>query len=141
MTASQIGVCKGPIASLLLIFVAAGLCAATATTNQDYNLLGEQVLRLLESRDIDRFANELAPSINDWRSVRSTNAAAPPNAEDPLGPGFEKGLNRQRRQVADSARLAVSKRHLQEGRALTIIPGFRLRERLCPGPTKSKSSC
>jgi thiol-disulfide isomerase/thioredoxin len=105
--ASTIAPTRWLLQVFILILATFGSGAATATTNLDFNLLGEQVLRLLDDRDVNRFANEITPSIQDWRSVRPTNIAVTANGEDLLGPSFEKGLDRPKRQVVESAQLVL----------------------------------
>ncbi len=91
--------------SLAFIAVNCSLRAETTSTNPDFAALGESALRLLVSGEVDRFANEVAASIEDWRGVSSANAVAKATGDDPPGPEFEKGPASTRRAVSDSARL------------------------------------
>src|ERR1017187_9985856 len=46
---------------------------ATAT-NEDFSAVSKAIVELLQSRDTARFASELSPAIEDWRSALFTNA-------------------------------------------------------------------
>src|ERR1700720_4316982 len=48
----------------------------------EFATLGEAVLKLLRDGDTARFATNLAPNAEDWKSILSTNL--PAAAEDPL---------------------------------------------------------
>ena len=69
--------------------------------------MGEVVVRLLESRDAKKFAQEITPSLDDWRTLQATNNAAKQNA--PLGPGFDRGLEIRRREMAANAERVLDK--------------------------------
>jgi cytochrome c biogenesis protein CcmG/thiol:disulfide interchange protein DsbE len=115
--------------ALLLSFVNAVSAATNSPSAQDFSAAGEAVVRLLQSRDAKRFAEEMAPSTQDWRAVKSTNTSAKP--EDPLGPGFQKGLDFNRSQVAGSAEQVLSR-----AKTLGLDPArirFHVKEVLPPG--------
>jgi hypothetical protein len=44
-----------------------------AGTNEDFSAVSRSVVELLQSRDTARFAAELAPAVEDWQSILSTN--------------------------------------------------------------------
>jgi hypothetical protein len=77
------------------------------TNNQDFSPVGEAVVRLIEGQDAKKFADEIAPSLKDWRSVQSTNAVV--KEGDPLGPGFERGLAIRRKEMAANAERLLEK--------------------------------
>jgi hypothetical protein len=58
------------------------LFADLTPTHRDFDMIGERVLRLLEGQDAERFAMEMAPSITDWRSVKT-------KVDNPIGPEFD----------------------------------------------------
>jgi len=93
---------KVQIAAVALTFCIGAPLAAVDSTNQAFTVVGECVVRLLETREAERFANELSPSIQDWRSVQATNL--PPTGLDPLGSEFQSGLEERRRAIANSAK-------------------------------------
>jgi thiol-disulfide isomerase/thioredoxin len=80
--------------------------AAGAGTNEDFSALSKEVVELLQSRDCERFAKEVAPRFEDWQAIRSTNAeAGGPDALD----GFRSSTEFQRRTVEESARQVLVK--------------------------------
>jgi len=97
-------------------------------TNGDFSAVGDAVGELLQSRDTARFARELAPSIEDWQAILSTNAAE--REPDPLN-GFRKSAGNQRQKVeasakellarADALHLDFSKGHLH---SKVVAPRF-----------------
>ena len=78
-----------------------------AITNQDLSSVGEAVLHLLETKDDKKFAEEIAPSLADWRSVQVTNPAV--KTDDPLGSGFQRRLEMTRKTMADDAERLLDK--------------------------------
>lgn len=52
----------------------------TKTADHDLSSVGEAVVRLLETRDAKKFGQEIAPSLEDWRSFQSASNSARPDA-------------------------------------------------------------
>ena len=75
-------------------------------TNGDFSAVGDAVVELLQSRDTARFARELAPSIEDWQAILSTNAAE--REPDPVN-GFRKSTGDRRQKVEFSAKELLAK--------------------------------
>src|ERR1700690_2287952 len=75
-------------------------------TNGDFSAVGGAVVKLLQSRDTARFARELAPSIEDWQAILSTNPAE--REPDPLK-GFRAHTDYQRQKVETSAKELLAK--------------------------------
>src|SRR5262245_57922336 len=71
------------------------------TTNEDFSVIGENVVRLLNSGDAAKFAAEVAPKFDDWLAIRSTNLIT--NGEDPVA-GFRQQAERTRKEIETSAR-------------------------------------
>ena len=84
-----------------------GMAAPTQTTDEELRPTGEAVVRLLESGDARKFAEDVVPSLKDWLAVRSTNTIS--KAEDPLGTGFQKQLDYSRQRAEASAQNVLSK--------------------------------
>ena len=84
-----------------------GMAAPAQTTDHELRPIGEAVVRLLESGDVKKFADEVTPSLRDWLAVRSTNTIS--KTEDPLGAGFQKQLDYSRQRAEASAQNALSK--------------------------------
>lgn len=65
---------------LCLFTAITGNCFAAngSTTNEDLSAVGKSVIKLLETRDASKFADELAPSLGDWRkaSAKANDAEA-----------------------------------------------------------------
>ena len=74
-------------------------------TNEDFSAVSQAVVKLLQSHDTGRFARELAPSIEDFRAILSTNL--PAKGEDPLK-GFQGTAKYERQQVELSARALLA---------------------------------
>src|SRR5262249_39113154 len=93
---------------LSLLLVTAILRAETTATNKAEVVLAEQVLHLLESRDVNRFANELCASAIDWAGAGRISPAS-----KPWNPGQEEALvqksiiEREKRLIAQSAQRVV----------------------------------
>jgi thiol-disulfide isomerase/thioredoxin len=68
--------------------------------NQDFSAVSNAVIDLLQTRDTARFANALAPSLEDWKSIYSTNAVNPD--PDPLK-AFEESAKESRHKVEMTA--------------------------------------
>jgi len=69
-------------------------------TNQDFSAVTNAVIDLLQTRDTARFANALAPTFEDWKSIQSPNAVTPdPDALK----GFEASSREQRQRVEMTA--------------------------------------
>jgi thiol-disulfide isomerase/thioredoxin len=75
-------------------------------TNGEFLAVGDAVVELLQSRDTARFARELAPSIEDWQAILSTNADE--REPDPLK-GFRKSTGDRRQKVEFSAKELLAK--------------------------------
>jgi thiol-disulfide isomerase/thioredoxin len=75
-------------------------------TNGDFSAVVDAVVELLQSRDTTRFAGELAPSIEDWQAILSTNADE--REPDPLN-GFRKSTGDRRQKVESSAKELLAK--------------------------------
>ena len=93
--------------ALLTSALWATAAALPDTVEQNFSEVGEAVARLLQSGDAAGFANELAPSIADWRAAISTNRVAKGN--NPLGPDFQKSLDQQRHKLEASAKRLLAK--------------------------------
>ena len=81
--------------------------AAIKTTADEFLPIGEAAVRLLESGDAKKFADEIVPSLKDWQSVRSTNMVS--KVADPLGADFQKSLDHSRRRAEAAAQNVLSK--------------------------------
>lgn len=80
-------------------------------------------MRLLETKNVAKFADEIVPTLEDWQAVRSTASIA---KDDPIGPAFQKQLGRDRRSVEASAQ-----RTLEKAKALGLGPAqvkFKVKE-------------
>jgi thiol-disulfide isomerase/thioredoxin len=88
-------------------FEDSGLGAAQETTVEELRTVGEAVVRLLETGDAKRFADEIVPSLKDWQSVRSTNMIS--KIADPLGPDFRKSLDYSRQRAEAAAQNVLVK--------------------------------
>ncbi len=93
--------------ALLTSALGATAAALPDMVEQNFSEVGEAVARLLQSGDAAGFANELAPSIADWRAAISTNRVAKGN--NPLGPDFQKSLDQQRHKLEASAKRLLAK--------------------------------
>ncbi len=72
----------------------------------EFSALSNSVAALLRTRDAARFARELAPSPEDWKSVVSTNA--PEGAEEALK-GMTESAGRMEQQVREGAKALLAK--------------------------------
>jgi len=94
-------------AMLLCIFVPPATAAGGDTgTNEDLSAVSRAVIELLQSRDIARFATELTPTVEDWQSVLSTNAAG--QNLDPLA-GIRQSAEYQRQKIEQSAKQLLAR--------------------------------
>ena len=75
-------------------------------TNEDFSAVSKAVIELLQSRDITRFATELTPTVEDWRSVLSTNAAV--QEPDPLAV-IRQSAEYQRQKIEQSAKQLLAR--------------------------------
>lgn len=80
--------------------------ATVESANEDLRPAGEVVVRLLESGDVKKFADEIVPTLKDWQAVRATNADA---KDGPLGLAFQEQLARDRRNVEASAQRVLER--------------------------------
>ena len=94
------------VASVIYLLLCNQTSADTQTSREELLSVGEAVVRLLETGDAKAFADEIAPSLKDWKSVSSTNLVS--KAEDPLGAAFQKQLDYSRRRVETSAEKFLS---------------------------------
>lgn len=74
---------------------------------EDFSPVATAVVRLLETGDAATFAKTLAPAIEDWRAVVSTNRDTA--GEDPLGTSWQEMLERQRAELEASAKQVLAK--------------------------------
>src|SRR5262245_56405322 len=72
----------------------------------EFTAVGQAVVELLQRRDTAKFASRLVASVDDWKSVLSTNL--PSNDEDPAK-GFPDTVSRERKTVEASAKALLSK--------------------------------
>ncbi|MGA2802307.1 MAG: TlpA disulfide reductase family protein [Verrucomicrobiota bacterium] len=75
-------------------------------TNGEFSVVGDAVVELLQSHDTARFAKELAPTIEDFRAILSTNTVV--KDADPLK-GFQGTVEDDRRRVESSAKALLAK--------------------------------
>ena len=80
---------------------------ASGPAAEDFSSVAGAVVELLESGDAAAFAEAIAPSIEDWRAVASTDRNEAD--EDPVGPAWQSVLDRQRQQLESSARAVLAK--------------------------------
>jgi thiol-disulfide isomerase/thioredoxin len=90
----------------LLWLLPQSLTQAATTINEDFSVVGQSVVRLLNTGDAAKFAEEVATSFADWQAVRSTNLIV--NGEDPVA-GFEKQAERTRTEIETSARKVLER--------------------------------
>lgn len=120
------------LAFTITLFLHCPVFAIDQTTEQELLPIGKAVVRLLESGDAKKFADEIAPSLKDWQAVRSTNAVS--KVEDPLGTNFQKQLDQSRQKVEASAQNVLAK-----AAALGLEPS-RVKFRLKGIPPKNLGS-
>jgi thiol-disulfide isomerase/thioredoxin len=93
--------------SAVLLFVACQSHAAVVRgTNEDFSAVSTSVVKLLQTRDAAAFANALAPRIEDWQAIFSTNAVT--HDPDPLA-GFRHNAPDQRQKLEQNARRLLAK--------------------------------
>jgi thiol-disulfide isomerase/thioredoxin len=97
-------------AGLIGLFFAFLLQTGTAgpiqSTNGEFNVVGAAVIELLQSRDPIGFAQALAPTIEDFRAILSTNVIVKP--ADPLKE-IQSMADHDRQQVETSAKELLAK--------------------------------
>ena len=94
-------------ALFLCVLVSPALAAVSeAGTNEDFSAVSKSVVKLLQSRDTARFAAELTPAIEDWKSILSTNAAR--QNPDPLA-SFRQSSEYQRQKVEQGAKQLLAR--------------------------------
>ena len=96
----------GTVLVLCLLVSPAPAGMAAAESNDDFSNVTASVVKLFQSRDAARIARELAPAVEDWRSVLSTNTTG--SNPDPLA-GFQESCENQRRQIERSAQQLLAK--------------------------------
>lgn len=69
--------------------------------DHDLSSVGEAVVRLLETKDAKKFGQEIAPSLDDWRSFQLTNKTGEPDA--PSGPSDKAAFDIRSREMAANA--------------------------------------
>src|SRR4051794_40895571 len=80
-TLHAFSISKSPaILTLLALLLATPILRAADTSTNQNEVLGNQVLQLLKTRDTGKFASELTASVQDWQNVR-TNAPKPGTPE------------------------------------------------------------
>jgi hypothetical protein len=91
------------LAALFLCVLVSPAPAAmpVAGTNEDFSAVSKSVVELLQSRDTARFAAELAPAVEDWQSILSTNATG--QNSDPMA-GFRQSADYQRQRIEQAAK-------------------------------------
>jgi thiol-disulfide isomerase/thioredoxin len=77
-----------------------------AGTNEDFSAVSQAMVELLQSHDTARFARELAPTVEDYRAILSTNL--PVKGEDPLK-GFQNTVPNQRQKLESSAKALLAR--------------------------------
>jgi thiol-disulfide isomerase/thioredoxin len=96
------------LATLLLCAFAPPVPAAMgdARTNEDLSAVSKSVVELLRSRDTVRFAAEISPTVDDWQSLLSTNAAGQnPDQID----GFRQSAEYQRQRNEQAAKQLLAR--------------------------------
>jgi len=99
-----------PAVSVALGVVAgapAGAAAASDPANEDFSPVAGAVVQLLESGDAAGFARALAPTLEDWRAVVTTNRNEA--GEDPLGASWQKSVERRREQLESGAKQVLAR--------------------------------
>src|SRR5208283_3501125 len=88
-------------------FISSESVASTvAQTNQDFSAVSKAVVELLQSRDAVRFAKELSPAIDDWKSVLTTNASG---ADPETLAGFQRDSEYFSQRIEQGAKQLLAK--------------------------------
>lgn len=85
---------------LFVLWPSACDAAPVMGTNEDFSMVSRAVVELLQTRDPVHFAGQLAPTLEDYRAILSTNL--PTTGEDPLK-DFQNRAQHQRQQLEASA--------------------------------------
>jgi bla regulator protein BlaR1 len=96
-----------PACLTLLTLLAVTIQAAPgniAGANEDFSAVGKAVVELLQSRDVARFVGQMAPTLEDYRAILSTNVAT--QGDDPLK-GYEHSTVEPERQREESSAKAL----------------------------------
>ncbi len=89
------------------VFIAGLSCAAAApATNDDFSALSKAVVELLQNHDATNFANEMAATVDDWKSIISTNS---PAAQEDPAKQFQTSVKFEHDKVEGSGRNFLSK--------------------------------
>ena len=91
---------------LFLILPRANGALPVMGTNEDFSVVSQAVVELLQSHDTARFAAAMSPSIEDWKAMLSTNL--PATGVDPLK-GFQNTVPYQRQKMEASARALLAR--------------------------------
>ncbi len=91
---------------LIIPLPRANAAMAVMGTNEDFSAVSQAVVELLQNRDTARFASAVSPSIEDWKSMLSTNL--PIMGADPLK-GFQNSVPHQRQQMEAGAKALLAR--------------------------------
>ena len=91
---------------LFLILPQSYGAAPVRGTNEDFSAVSRAVVELLQSRDTARFANELAPAVEDYRAILSTNL--PVKGADVLA-NYQNSAKYERQKVEASAKALLAR--------------------------------
>ena len=83
------------------------IASTSKSADHDLSSIGEAVVRLLETRDPQKFGRQITPSIDDWRSFLRTNNAPTPVV--PPGSGDNKAHEISSRLMASNAQGLLAK--------------------------------
>ena len=99
------------------------VATSTAETREDFSEVGKAVIRLLDSWDASKFAQEISAAEKDFPSAVSTNTAA--QSRESMGSSFQKGLAYARNRMAADAERFLSKFTVRLGPSLSTPPPAR----------------
>ncbi len=96
----------GPLMCAAVFIAGVSQVAGASATNDDFSTLSKAVVELLQNRDATNFANELGATVDDWKSIISTNS---PAAQQDPAKQFQSSVKFEHDKVEGSGRNFLAK--------------------------------